>query len=457
MPLDFRLFSQLPSPQRYARLPASSAADPVSRAPYVDLLRAPRRQLLRLTWFIRGGINGMVLALQATANSLRRHLRPLEKRPGVLFIGYAEGDLGLGQAFRAQVDAAARLAIPLAIYPFREGIETRMMMPFMAHRYDIAHAFDINVIALAPDQTPAVFRTVDPRLTLRSYNVLSTFWELPEAPSAWNNLLRPFDELWVPNTFVANAFRSVFPGTITIIPPAIATDQASPSLGRRSYGMDEGRFYFLFSFDYYSSPYRKNPVGVLQAFQQAFPNPEENVGLVLKSVGDADLFPEIHSLFLDAAQHDPRILLIHRSLERSEMLGLISNTNCYISLHRSEGFGMAMAEAMSTGCAVIGTDFSGNTCFLTNDTGFPVPYTLRPVNSWEYPAASGQAWAEPTLAAAVEIMRSVVANPTLAVERARAAKALVTSKYGPAAAGDAIKRRIFEINGCRRTARVNEL
>lgn len=118
---------------------------------------------------------------------------------------------------------------------------------------------------------------------------------------------------------------------------------------------------------------------------------------------------------------------------------------------------MAMAEAMSTGCAVIGTDFSGNTCFLTNDTGFPVPYTLRPVNSWEYPAASGQAWAEPTLAAAVEIMRSIVANPTLAVERARAAKALVTSKYGPAAAGDAIKRRIFEINGCRRTARVNEL
>jgi glycosyltransferase involved in cell wall biosynthesis len=135
------------------------------------------------------------------------------------------------------------------------------------------------------------------------------------------------------------------------------------------------------------------------------------------------------------------------------MLGLIRASDGYISLHRSEGFGMGMAEAMSFGRVVIGTNFSGNVGFLTSDTGFPVPYTLRPVEPWEYRWASGQVWAEPDVKAAAEIMRLVIERPDLAATRTRAAKALIEAKYGLQAIGLKIKRRIVEIEADARVAR----
>jgi hypothetical protein len=106
---------------------------------------------------------------------------------------------------------------------------------------------------------------------------------------------------------------------------------------------------------------------------------------------------------------------------------------------------MGMAEAMSFGRVVIGTNFSGNTCFLTTETGFPVPYTLRPVQPWEYNWASGQVWAEPSVTAAAEIMRLVIEQRDLAARRARAAKALMESRYRPDVVGLKMKQRIAEI------------
>jgi glycosyltransferase involved in cell wall biosynthesis len=306
------------------------------------------------------------------------------------------------------------------------------------------HAFDINVIAVAPDQTPVVFRTLDPRLTRLSYNILYTFWELPQAPEAWRSMLKDFHELWVPNTFVADTFREIFSGTITVIPPAIHTS-GGPPVDRDVYGMEQGRFYFLFSFDYFSSPHRKNPLAVLRAFQDAFADRMDNVGLIIKSVGAVEHFPELKSLFLEAAKLDPRIIVIDRSLRRNEMLGLIRASDAYVSLHRSEGFGLGMAEAMSFGRVVIGTNFSGSTCFLTNETGFPVPFTLRTIRTGECAWASGQVWAEPDIKAAAEIMRLVIERPDLAADRAQAAEALIKAKYGPEAVGLQIKQRITEI------------
>jgi glycosyltransferase involved in cell wall biosynthesis len=393
---------------------------------------------------LAGGIRDLVLALKSRVNGMRRYLKPLERRSGVLFIGYVEGDLGLGQAFRSNLAAAAHAGVSFAVYPFRVGIETRMIEPFMPERYDTAHAFGINVIAVAPDQTPVVFATVDPRLMSRSYNILCTFWELPRAPEAWRLMLKGFRELWVPNAFVASAFKEIFPGKITVIPPAIL-DYGGPFADRETYGMDPGRVYLLFSFDYFSSPHRKNPMAVLLAFQTAFGDRDDNVGLVIKSIGAVDHFPEIKSVFAESAKRDPRIILIDRSLKRHEMLGLIRASDAYISLHRSEGFGMGMAEAMSFERVVIGTNFSGNTCFLTAETGFPVPYTLRTVGHGEYASAAGQVWAEPDVKAAADIMRLVIERPDLAAKCARAAKVMVKAKYGPAAVGREIKRRISEI------------
>jgi len=204
-------------------------------------------------------------------------------------------------------------------------------------------------------------------------------------------------------------------------------------LGRGHFGMDQERFYFMFSFDYFSYPARKNPLAVLRAFQRAFPKGTENVGLVIKSMGPSAHYPDIRSTILQAAGNDPRIKVVDCMFSRDQMLSLIHQSDCYISLHRSEGFGLGMAEAMALGKPVIGTDYSGNTDFLSNTTGFPVPYTLRPVRQGEYVVFSnGENWAEPDEGAAVEAMRLVFHDAPERDRRAAAGKRLIETRYGQA-------------------------
>ena len=126
----------------------------------------------------------------------------LEHRKGILFIGYAEGDLGLGHTFRNDLLAAAHTKLPFAIYPFNVGIETRRIGAFMPERYDRTHAYDGNIIEVAPDYIPKVLGSVDPRITYYTYNVLRTYWELPRAPQAWRQMLKGIDEIWAPTRFV---------------------------------------------------------------------------------------------------------------------------------------------------------------------------------------------------------------------------------------------------------------
>lgn len=384
--------------------------------------------------------------LKRLARWLGWHLRqPLvEQRNGVLLIGYAEGNLGLGQWLRNNIRAMELSGLPFRIYPFARGVETRRIGSFMPDRYDRTHAYDINVIQVAPPQVPDLLQTVDTRLTRSSYNVLATIWELPKAPEAWRPMLDGIHEIWSPNDFVAKAIGGIFSGPIIVIPPTVDIGEG-PYPARDTLGMELDRFYFMFCFDYFSSPHRKNPLGVIEAFQAAFPGGSENVGLIIKSNGEPGEYPEIKDKIRNAAAADGRILNIDQALTRNEVLGLIRASNAYVSLHRAEGFGLGMAEAMSFGRIVIGTNFSGNTDFLTEETGFAIPYTLRSVAPHEYPWAEGQYWAEPDLKAAAAAMKLVSQSPDTARNRAAAGQRLIGKKYAPAVVGPIFKDRIQQL------------
>lgn len=350
-------------------------------------------------------------------------------QPGVLFIGYIEAGLGLGESLRGLVRSIATTRVPFALYPFNSGVETRFVGRFADDRYDLRRRYRVNVIEMSPDQLPMMFREVGRWKTAHSYNILRTYWELPQAPAAWGPMMKGIHEIWVPNEFVGQAFRGIFGGPISIVPPCVEID-TSGEFGRKHFGMDRATFYFMFSFDYFSYPARKNPLGVVRAFQHAFGDRTENVGLVIKSTGATDRYPEIRSAILQAADKDPRIKVVDRMCSRDEMLSLIGESDCYVSLHRSEGFGLGMAEAMAFGKPVIGTAYSGNTDFLTQHTGFPVRYTLRSVRDDEYIFSNGQSWAEPDEAAAAEAMRQVFRDAGERQRRASAGKALVEVRYG---------------------------
>jgi glycosyltransferase involved in cell wall biosynthesis len=376
----------------------------------------------------------------------------------VLFIGYAEAALGLGEAFRSLLTALARTSIPFAIYPFNVNVETRRIGPFLQERYDREGRYDVNVAYMATDQLPLALRELGPQRTAASYNILRTYWELPRAPAAWAPLLENVQELWAPSAFVADAFRDVFRGSIAIIPPCVTVERQT-RYERAHFSMNEGRFYYLFSFDYYSRAVRKNPLGVLRAFSAAFPDRREDVGLVIKSTGPTKLARDVAAQIKAAARKDARIVVIESSVSRDEVLSLIEQSDCYVSLHRSEGFGLGMAEALAFGKPVIGTDFSGATDFLSAETGYPVPFTLRKLTSGEYFAGEGQSWAEPDPGAAVEIMRRVFYDRAENARRGAAGKALVESRYGYDSVARVVTERLQEIQNerARATAAVTEV
>lgn len=364
----------------------------------------------------------------------------------VLFIGYLEGALGLGESLRGLVRSVAAAGLSFALYPLRSGIETRLIGGFMEHRYDLKHRHRINVIEIAATHLSEMFKETGRWKTAHSYNILRTYWELSEAPMAWASMLTDIHEIWVPNKFVGNAFRKIFPGKIVVVPPCIEIESGDIS-SRDYFDMDPGLFYFLFSFDYFSYPARKNPLAVVRAFQAAFPNPGDRVGLVIKSMSAINQHPAIKSAILESARLDPRIKVIDSMLTRDKMLSLFRLSDCYVSLHRSEGFGLAMAEAMAFGKPVIGTDYSGSTDFLLDDTGFRVSYDLRPVEPDEYIFSDGQSWAEPVEAAASEAMRRVFYDKQERQTRAAAGKAFVEAHYGRNQVGRIATERLRDILG----------
>jgi glycosyltransferase involved in cell wall biosynthesis len=371
-------------------------------------------------------------------------LRRRFKQRGVLFVGYLEAGLGLGESLRGLVRSIETTDQTFALYPFNIGVESRFIGRFLDGRYDLRRRYQVNVIEMATDQVPLLFREIGRWKVAHSYNILRTYWELPQAPFEWAAAVKGIQEMWVPNRFVEKAFRGIFDGPINIIPPCVEVS-IGEAFDRGRFGMEEGRFYFVFSFDYHSHPTRKNPIGVVSAFQSAFPNRSENVGLVIKSTGVPDRYSEIRARILDAADHDPRIKIIDSMFSRDEMLSLINQADCYVSLHRSEGFGLGMAEAMALGKPVIATDYSGNTDFLSERTGFPVSFTLRPVQDGEYVFSDGQSWAEPDVVSAAEAMLRVFRDPAEREVRAASGKAFVEAHYGRISVGRIAARRLQDI------------
>jgi glycosyltransferase involved in cell wall biosynthesis len=387
--------------------------------------------------------NRLTKNLSAAGGFLQRH-ELTARRDSVLFIGYAEAALGLGEVFRNMLTALDSAGMPFAIYPFSKDVETRRIGPFLESRYDRHDVYDINVAHMAADQLPYYFSELKKQVKGSRYNILQTYWELAEAPLAWRPLLERIDELWVPNSYVANAFRPIFDRKITVVPACINVTRKH-SYARQYFGLDDNRFYFIVSFDYYSQTARKNPLGVALAFGYAFPDTEMKVGLLIKSVGPGELDPTVSQELKNLSTIDKRVITLDRSIGRDEMLSLIYDCDCYVSLHRAEGFGVGMAEALALGKPVIATDYSGNRDFLTERTGFPVPFSLRKLMPGEYPMGEGQSWAEPDLEVAIRHMRTVFADRWEREGRCSRGKQYIEDHYSGRVVAKVIMDRLGEI------------
>jgi glycosyltransferase involved in cell wall biosynthesis len=191
---------------------------------------------------------------------------------------------------------------------------------------------------------------------------------------------------------------------------------------------------FLFTFDFNSSVARKNPLGVIEAFAQAFPENDETSVLVIKGMNleQSSTF-EAH---LRKALICVKGRLITGFLSQQELEDLFHACDVYVSAHRSEGFGLGIAEAMALGKPVIATSYSGNCDFMNAVNSCPLGYRLRPITTHDhvYQEAFGDVyvegaiWAEPDLGQAAQWMRLLASSE--AIRRRIGAEAARTMRDG---------------------------
>ncbi len=417
----WRAWLQMPAPElagepeipRFAHLVWQASAELQAQYP---LTQAAGRQGLR-TWadqarerggweWLRGNAASAQSAVTEAADPQAWRSRPF----GVNLYGFAYGELGIGEDLRMAVECCKVADIPYRVVNIDAGADLRQADQVLKQDVEAASAqapYAINLFCLPGfDTVSRVFLRQGSRPFEGHYNIGWWPWELPVWPAAWRDALELMDELWASSEFTAQAYRKATQKPVHLVPLAASVERGV-TRPRKFFGLPDDKFLFLFVFDFNSHLARKNPQAVVEAFRLAFPPEDDSVRLVLKVMNDKERDPRWIE-FMQLCQQDKRIVLLRKTLDRPDVLGLIEACDAYVSLHRAEGFGRTLAEAMLYGKPVIATNYSGNADFMHPEFSLPVAYRLVPLQAGDYhfiESGDAASWAEADINDAARQMR----------------------------------------------------
>lgn len=362
---------------------------------------------------------------------------------GVNLIGYAYGELGIGEDVRMAAYALRAAGIPFTVINFAPGDDIRQADRSIEQWVGEEPIYPINVFCLTALEHLRFFLERGQDVLEGRYNIGYWPWELQNWPANWEHCFALVDEVWASSEHIRQAVARVSPVPVMTMPMAVTLPTVQKTV-RADYSLPEEDVLFVFSFDGNSSLARKNPLAVVQAFQEAFPNGDESVGLVIKCMRPDTKNPTWKKIVV-AARKDGRVCIVNALLTKPQVLGLYGACDCFISLHRAEGYGRGIAEALLLGLDVIATGYGGNVDFCEPGGAYLVPYELVPVGKGEYVEAGGQYWAEPDVSAAANLMQTVVKKRAATRKRRRNA-ATLEQLFAPQSIGASYQRRLREIN-----------
>lgn len=343
---------------------------------------------------------------------------------GLNVVGYLARETGVGESGRLCANACEEVGLPAA----RIDVDR----PTAAvHRATIAH---VNA-----DQTLIVRQQLANVFDASEYNIGCWHWELPELPDAWLDAANVLDEIWAPTSFVQSAISAKVSIPVVHMPHGVEVTEVEPYTPQQL-GVPAGRFTFLCMFDFDSIAARKNPLGAAEAFRRAFPNPA-NAALLIKTTS-ADGHRAAHAQLAATLRAIPGVHLVDRTLSRAQTNGLVAACDAVVSLHRSEGFGLVMAEAMDLGKPVIATGWSGNMDFMNSGNSCPVAYDLVTLDRDHGPYRAGQTWAEPDLDDAAQLMVRVAEDAAFRERISTRARQTIRTQFSPRAAGERYRNRL---------------
>jgi glycosyltransferase involved in cell wall biosynthesis len=364
--------------------------------------------------------------------------------PGVNVVGFADGILGIGEDARALVRTLGAAGIMRSVFriELHEKHATSDKFAISALAAD-RPVFPVNIFALTAFETARLRIERGANLFEGRYNIGYWPWELTSLPPDWHGVFDLVDEVWASSDFLFDVYSRMTDKPVHVVPPFLNVPDHQPmDLGQ--FGLSGDAVVFLTMFDFNSYVARKNPAAAIKAFRAAFPDRNGRERMIVKTL-NAHAHLEKLAGIESAIGDDDRFVLIDGPFSRAEVCGLIAAADCFVSLHRSEGFGRVVAEAMLLGTAVIATGWSGNCSFLRPENGYPVRYELRDVRPGEYVFSEGSQWAEPSMDDAIEKFRIARARMDHDATMRDAARTLVSGKYGLEASARAVRARLEAI------------
>jgi glycosyltransferase involved in cell wall biosynthesis len=380
-------------------------------------------------------------------------LRPApsdEASPGsgavVEIVGFVQAELGIGEAARRLARSLTAAGVGHRVTPYRRNTSSRMAVEAPTGSPLGGSCVDIEVGCVNLDHYPQLARE---RATVegpRPYRIGYWWWEVDAFPSQFADSFDLVDEVWCSTEFVANALRREGGPEVVKVPMAITTPVIDASLRRPDLGLPDG-FVFLYVFDFFSTMGRKNPLGLIEAFVDAVPA-GSGPTLVVKTINGVHRMAQLEQLRL-AAIDRPDVRIIDGYVDATTLGSTVAASDCYVSLHRSEGFGLTIADAMALGVPVVATAYGGNLEFMDETNSTLVPSRLVPIGPDNVPYPAEGQWAEPDHAAAVAALRSMVDDAAAHRARAADARRRVLERFAAGRCGAAAAARLDEIRARR--------
>jgi glycosyltransferase involved in cell wall biosynthesis len=404
--------------------------------PVRDALRQPWRDLL-LSGVRRGGY--------------KRGAR----EEGMNLIGLFRSESGLGQGCRLLAGAMEASGVPFDAVSYHfdcskmgaSGFEGRMA-PGGDARYGV------NVAQMTVDGVaPAVVR-MGRNFWRGRYNIAHFSWELPALPKRWRRQDSFFDEIWTTSAFSAGALQAALDRPVYVIPYGIKAS-AAKGLGRSFFVLPEKDFLFLFMYDVNSVIERKNPMGVVRAFQEAFKKGERGVGLVVKINDHLRLGTGLEDLKA-AINGWGNIRILDEIYRKEEVDALVSACDAFVSLHRAEGYGLSIAEAMLLGKPVVVTGWSGNMEFTNEENSCVVDYELVKIGRTRSMYDWWQYWAEPDIKEAAGYMRRLREDGGYREAVGAAGRRTIERTQSVDRSAREMRRRMERITGCSWSASIED-
>ncbi len=368
----------------------------------------------------------------------RFDIRQPRKLPaGVNVMGYFEAETGVGEGARSNRRIIQAIGLPYKINKWIDKGSQNLEPP--PEELAKENPFLVNLITVNADQF-VPFAKEHISYMKGHYNIGYWAWELSEFPKEWATSFGYVDEVWTPSKFTCTAVASSSPVPVRVVPHSLDLSAGREiKADRAAFDIPPDVFLFLFLFDFHSFLERKNPLGLIEAYRRAF-GARKDVQLLIKSSHSAEHEREL--LLLQRAADGSNVRILDAVLTREDKEKLMMTADCYVSLHRSEGFGLTMAEAMLFGKPVIATAYSGNVDFMSDDDSFLVPYRMITIDQTHGPYKAGCQWADPDLDYACDLLRYVESHREAAAEVGRRAQARVSELLSPATIATSVRARL---------------